>query len=61
MEYDIQKASKTKFGSENDIRDKIDRESGDISINKVLTIVEKLFTIMETLKIFRRCYISIAS
>ena len=41
MESAIQKAAKTKFGSENDIRAKIDRESGDISLHKVLTIVEK--------------------
>ena len=41
MEAAIQKAAKTKFGSENDIRAKIDRESGDISLHKVLTVVEK--------------------
>ena len=41
MEQAIQKAAKTKFGSENDIRAKIDRESGDIILHKVLTIVEK--------------------
>ena len=40
MESAIQKAAKTKFGTENDIRAKIDRESGDISLHKVLTIVE---------------------
>ena len=40
MESAIQKAAKTKFGSENDIRATIDRESGDISLHKVLTIVE---------------------
>jgi len=40
MEAAIQKAAKTKFGSENDIRAKIDRESGDISLHKVLTVVE---------------------
>jgi len=40
MESAIQKAAKTKFGSENDIRAKINRESGDISLHKVLTIVE---------------------
>ncbi len=41
MESAIQKAAKTRFGSENDIRAKIDRERGDISLHKVLTIVEK--------------------
>ena len=40
MELAIQKAAKTRFGSENDIRAKIDRESGDISLHKVLTIAE---------------------
>ena len=41
MEMAIQKAAKTKFGSENDIRAKIDRETGNISLHKVLTVVEK--------------------
>ena len=41
MESAIQKAARTRFGSENNIRAKIDRESGDISLLKVLTIVEK--------------------
>ena len=40
MESAIQKAAKTKFGSENDIRAIIDRVSGDISLHKVLTIVD---------------------
>ena len=40
MESAIQKAAKTKFGSENDIRAKIDRENGNISLHKVLIIVE---------------------
>ncbi len=40
MESAIQKAAKTKFGSENDIRATIDRVSGDISLHKVLTIVD---------------------
>ena len=40
MESAIQKAAKTRFGSENDIRAKIDRQSGDTSLHKVLTIVE---------------------
>ena len=41
MESAIQKAAKTKFGSENEIRAKIDRETGDISLHKVLKIVDK--------------------
>ena len=41
METAIQKAAKTRFGSENEIRVKIDRESGDITLHKVLQIVEK--------------------
>tara|TARA_B100000378_G_scaffold226899_1_gene191044 strand:- start:300 stop:1847 length:1548 start_codon:yes stop_codon:yes gene_type:complete len=40
MESAIQKAAKTRFGAENDIRVIIDRESGDISLYKVLKIVE---------------------
>ena len=39
MEAAIQKAAKTRFGSENDIRVVIDRESGDISLHKVLKVV----------------------
>ena len=39
METAIQKAARTKFGSENNIRAKIDRETGDISLHKVLIIV----------------------
>ena len=41
MESAIQKAAKTRFGTENDIRAIIDRESGDINLHKVLKIVEK--------------------
>ena len=40
MEAAIQKAAKTRFGTENDIRAIIDRESGDIKLYKVLKIVE---------------------
>jgi transcription termination/antitermination protein NusA len=40
METAIQKAARTKFGSENDIRAKINRETGDITLHKVLTIVD---------------------
>ena len=40
MELAIQKAAKTKFGFDNDIRAIINRESGDISLHKVLKIVE---------------------
>ena len=40
MESAIQKAAKTRFGSENDIRVIIDRESGDISLHKVLKVAE---------------------
>ena len=39
MEAAIQKAAKTRFGSENNIRVIIDRESGDIKLHKVLKIV----------------------
>ena len=40
MESAIQKAAKTRFGSENDIRALINRETGDISLHKVLKITE---------------------
>ena len=40
MESAIQKAAKTRFGFENDIRAIINRESGDISLHKVLKVVE---------------------
>ena len=40
MEAAIQKAAKTRFGTENDIRAIINRESGDIKLHKVLKIVE---------------------
>ncbi len=41
MESAIQKAAKTRFGFENDIRAIIDRENGDITLQKILKIVEK--------------------
>ena len=42
MESAIQKAALTKFGNDNNIEVKIDRESGNIKIQKVLKIVEKV-------------------
>ena len=42
MESAIQKAALTKFGNDNNIEVIIDRESGDIKIQKVLDIVEKI-------------------
>ena len=58
MESAIQKAALTKFGNDNNIEVIIDRESGDIKIQKVLEIVEKVedsareITIDEALKSF---------
>ena len=40
MESAIQKAAKTKFGFDNDIRAIIDRENGNISLHKVLKVVQ---------------------
>ena len=40
MENGIAKAAKSKFGSENEIKVEIDRESGDIGIYRKLVIVE---------------------
>ena len=42
METAIQRAAYSKFGSDNEIEAQIDRESGSIKIQKVLTIVEKV-------------------
>ena len=42
MESAIQKAALTKFGNDNNIEVIIDRDSGDIKIQKVLDIVEKI-------------------
>ena len=42
MESAIQKAALTKFGNDNNIEVVIDRDSGDIKIQKVLSIVEKV-------------------
>ena len=42
MESAIQKAALTKFGNDNNIEVIIDRETGDIKIQKVLEIVDKV-------------------
>ena len=42
MESAIQKAALTKFGTENNIQVTIDRLSGEIKIQKVLDVVEKV-------------------
>tara|TARA_Y100000591_G_scaffold332471_1_gene369925 strand:+ start:1088 stop:2629 length:1542 start_codon:yes stop_codon:yes gene_type:complete len=42
METAIQKAALTKFGNDNNIEVKIDRKSGEISIKKVLEIVDQV-------------------
>ena len=42
METAIQKAAYSKFGSENEIEAQIDRESGNIKIQKVLNVVENV-------------------
>ena len=42
MESAIQKAALTKFGNDNNIEVLINRESGDIIIQKVLEIVENV-------------------
>ena len=42
MESAIQKAAYSKFGFDNEIEAKIDREKGNILIQKVLQIVEKV-------------------
>ena len=47
MESAIQKAALTKFGNDNNIEVLIDRESGDIKIQKVLEIVDKVEDLQE--------------
>ena len=42
MDSAMQKAALTKFGNDNNIEVLIDRESGDIKIQKVLEIVDKV-------------------
>ena len=42
MESAIQKAALTKFGNDNNIEVVIDRETGEIKIQKTLDIVEKI-------------------
>ena len=42
METAIQRAAYSKFGFDNEIEAKIDREKGSIKIQKVLEIVEKV-------------------
>ena len=41
METGIEKAAKSRFGTENEIKVQIDRSNGDINIYRVLKIVEK--------------------
>ena len=58
MESAIQKAALTKFGNDNFIEVIIDRESGEIKIQKVIEIVEKIedtskeITLQEAKKIY---------
>ena len=42
MESAIQKAALTKFGNDNNIEAIIDRETGEIKIQKILEIVDKV-------------------
>ena len=42
MEQAIQKAARAKYGFEKDVRAKVDPETGDVSIWKVLTVVEEV-------------------
>jgi N utilization substance protein A len=42
MEDAIQKAAKSRYGAENDIRAEIDPRTGEIRLNRMLTIVEKV-------------------
>ena len=48
MESAIQKAALTKFGNDNNIEVIIDRQNGDIKIQKVLDIVENVEAVSYT-------------
>ena len=54
MESAIQKAALTKFGNDNDISVTIDRETGEIKIQKVLSIVEKIEEALKSNIIFAK-------
>ena len=60
MESAIQKAALTKFGNDNNIQVIIDRESGEIKIQKILDIVEKVedsareISLLEAQKIYSK-------
>ena len=60
MESAIKKAALTKFGNDNNIEVNIDRESGDIKIQKVLEVVESVedaareITLEEAQKIYKK-------
>lgn len=47
MEEAIQKAGRSKYGYDQDIRAKIDRQSGDITLKRVRTVVEEIEEEME--------------
>ena len=65
MESAIQKAALTKFGNDNNIEVNIDRESGDIKIQKVLEIVETVedaareINLADAQKIYKKNFIEI--
>lgn len=42
MEGAIQKAARSRYGSENDIRVRVDRKTGAVSINKYITVVDSV-------------------
>ena len=42
MEEAIQRAAKSRYGSENDIRVKIDQKTGEVGIFQCLTVVEEI-------------------
>jgi len=44
MEEAIQKAAKSRYGSENEIRAEIDPKTGEISIERLLEVVEEAVT-----------------
>ena len=48
MEDAIQKAAKSRYGAENDIRCKIDVKTGEANLARVLSVVDALAKLLET-------------
>ena len=54
MEQAIQKAARSKYGQEHDVRAYIDRKSGDIKLARILEVVEEVENEITQLTLDRR-------